>query len=130
MGRAYALPIENYSSSELKRLFDKHISPSARIVTDGWTGYKPLSETYRIRQEYSENGRNFPAIHTLIMNIKCWIRGIHHSIQQNRTQLYLNEFFFRFNRRVFIDRLPALSINRIVNTKHTPVPLSDRGNYG
>lgn len=130
MGRAYALTIENYSSRELQKLFDKHISSNASIVTDKWSGYKPLSENYKIKQEYSDNGKNFPGIHTLIMNIKCWIRGIHHSISHNHIQQYLNEFCFRLNRRNFINKMPFFLINRIVITDHTPVKLSARGNYG
>ena len=130
MGRAYALTIENYSSRELQKLFDKHISSNANIVTDKWSGYKPLRENYKIKQEYSDNGKNFPGIHTLIMNIKCWIRGIHHSISHNHIQQYLNEFCFRLNRRNFINKMPIFLINRIVITDHTPVKLSARGNYG
>ena len=130
MGRAYALTIENYSSSELQKLFEKHISSNANIVTDKWSGYKPLSQNYKIKQEYSDNGQNFPGIHNLIMNIKSWIRGIHHSISNKHTQQYLNEFCFRFNRRNFINNMPAFLLNRIVITTHIPVKLSARGNYG
>lgn len=130
MGRAYALTIENYSSKELQKLFDKHISSGASIITDKWSGYKPLCEHYKIKQEYSENGRNFPGIHTLIMNIKCWIRGIHHSISHNHIQQYLNEFCFRMNRRNFINDMPIFLLKRIMITPHIPVKLSDRGNYG
>lgn len=34
MGRGYAIPIANYSSTELKKIFDKHINKQAEIVTD------------------------------------------------------------------------------------------------
>jgi transposase-like protein len=130
MGRAYALTIKNYSSIELKKLFDKHISDKAKIVTDGWTGYKPISESYKIKQTYSEEGRNFPTIHTLIMNIKCWIRGIHHSVSLNHVQHYLDEFCFRLNRRTLVNKMPIFMLNRITTTKYTPVKLTSGGFYG
>lgn len=130
MGRAYALSIENYSSSELQKLFDKHISSKAKIETDGWSGYKPLSENYKIKQTYSDKGQNFPTIHTLIMNVKNWIRGTHHSVSENHIQKYLDEFCFRLNRRTFINSMPIFLLNRIVTTNHTPVKLSERGYYG
>ena len=130
MGRAYALSIENYSSSELQKLFDKHISADAKIETDGWSGYKPLSESYKIKQTYSDKGKNFPTIHTLIMNVKNWIRGTHHSVSENHIQKYLDEFCFRLNRRTFINSMPIFLLNRIAITNHTPVKLSERGYYG
>jgi len=130
MGRAYALSIENYSSRELQKLFDKHISSKAKIETDGWSGYKPLSENYKIKQTYSDKGQNFPTIHTLIMNVKNWIRGTHHSVSENHIQKYLDEFCFRLNRRTFINSMPIFLLNRIVTTNHTPVKLSERGYYG
>lgn len=130
MGRAYALTIESYASSELQKLFDTHISPKAKVITDGWTGYKPLSGTYKIKQRLSDSGRNFPTIHTLIMNIKCWIRGIHHSISSNHVQKYLDEFCFRLNRRTFVDKMPLFLLNRVSTTKHTPVKLTCGGYYG
>lgn len=130
MGRAYALTIQNYSTAELQKLFNKHISKKAKIVTDGWSGYIPLSKSYKIKQEYSETGKNFPTIHTLIMNIKCWIRGIHHSISSNHVQKYLDEFCFRLNRRTFVNKMPLFLLNRIIATKHTPVLLTSGGYYG
>lgn len=72
----------------------------------------------------------FPTIHNLIMNLKSWIRGIHHSESLDHVQKYLDEFCFRLNRRNLMDKMPMLILNRIVQTKHTKVKLSPRGNYG
>lgn len=130
MGRAYALPIENYSSQELNKIFEKHISKDAQITTDKWTGYKPLQKTYNINQVLSENGANFPCIHTLIMNIKSWIRGIHHSISKKHVHHYLNEFFFRFNRRTWMEKMPIYALNKMVEITPKVVILTKGGFYG
>ncbi len=130
MGRAYIKAIENYSSKEIGQIFDTHISPEAQIEADGWTGYKPLQTRYSIKQKLSEGRRNFPAIHTLIMNCKSWLRGIHHSISAQHIQKYFDEFCFRFNRRNHIQSLPEILLKRVQSNKYTPTPLTISGYYG
>jgi hypothetical protein len=47
----YAMSIEDYSSEQLEKIFDKHIDAEAKITTDLWRGYRPLSEkSYKINQ--------------------------------------------------------------------------------
>ncbi len=130
IGRAYALKIEDYSSKSLKQIFEQHISKSAQIKTDKWSGYTPMGKNYNLEQDYSNKGKNFPQIHNLIMNIKSWIRGIHHSISNNKAQLYLDEFFYRFNRRNYIDKLPIFALKSMMNTKPCPVIATKGGYYG
>ncbi len=96
--RMYARKIENASASELKMIFEKQISRGATILTDKWKGYSPLAETYDIRQEKSEPDKNFKVMHRCIQQLKSWIRGIHHSVNHDYLQGYLDEFCFRINR--------------------------------
>ena len=99
VGRAYAQVIEYASSKSFRPFFEKHISTQAKVITDEWSGYLPLKDTYNIEQHKSEKGNAFPQIHIHIMNIKGWLRGIHHHCTKERLQGYLDEFHFRFNRR-------------------------------
>lgn len=46
VGRANAQIVENASAKEFKVFFDKHISKSAKIITDEWGGYSPLRKDY------------------------------------------------------------------------------------
>ncbi|HBH22296.1 MAG TPA: IS1595 family transposase, partial [Cytophagales bacterium] len=41
-------------------------------------------------------GSNFPELHRVVMNLKSWLRGVHHHV--NDLQDYLNEYCYRFNR--------------------------------
>ncbi|KAI3379529.1 hypothetical protein SNEBB_007895, partial [Seison nebaliae] len=50
MGRAYAMPIENFSNSELKKIFETHIDKDALVKTDKWRGYFKQKETYNLEQ--------------------------------------------------------------------------------
>ena len=118
MGRAYGLQILNYSSNELEKIFMKHISKTANITTDNWTGYIPLRKDWNIEQIYSDSGANFPEMHILIMNLKIWIRGIHHKCSEKHIMSYVNEFFYRFNRRNNRKSIFSQLINRMM--KHPP----------
>ncbi len=118
MGRAYGRVISNYSSEELKEIFDKHISEeNAKVRTDQWTGYHPLKSKWKIEMVKSEKGKKFPEMHTLIMNLKSWIRGIHHKCSQKHMQAYLNEFFYRFNRRGFGNTVFHKLIVKMIDNK-------------
>jgi transposase-like protein len=117
-GRAYAQTIDNYSAAELKKLFDRHISPQANVKTDKWTGYLPLKEAYKkLKQEISQKGKNFQEIHLHIMNLKNWLRGFHHPVSEAYIQHYLDEFHFRFNRRTFRDTIFHKLLDRMMKAK-------------
>jgi len=110
VGNAYARVIGDFSSKSLKDIFDRHISHDAEVRTDGWRGYSPLRRIYtRLTQEYSDKGANFPEIHIQIRNLKNWLRGVHSYCDHDNVQDYLDEYFYRFNRRAhrtsIIDRL-------------------------
>jgi len=123
VGRAYAQIIENASAKEFKVFFDKHISKSAKIITDEWRGYSPLRKDYPgLEQRKSEKGNAFIDLHIHIMNIKGWLRGIHHHCSKERLQGYLDEYHFRYNRRNNMDTIFDLLLRRMV--LNDPVRLS------
>lgn len=100
IGRGYAKVIEDFSSSSLSPIFEKHICKDAKILTDGWSGYKPLIKDYpKLEQILSEGGKNFIELHLQIRNFKNWLRGVHSYCSKECLQDYINEYFFRFNRR-------------------------------
>ena len=115
MGRAYGRVISNYSSEELVKIFDKHISKE-NVRTDKWRGYSPLQSKWNIEMIKSEKGKKFPQMHILIMNLKSWLRGIHHKCSEKHVQAYLNEFFYRFNRRGSIKTIFHNLVVKMINT--------------
>jgi hypothetical protein len=64
--------IDDYSAKSLTPIFEEHISPSAKIVTDKWRGYAPLKKSYDMEQKLSNNGRNFKELRVVIMQLKSW----------------------------------------------------------
>jgi transposase-like protein len=115
IGRVFALPIDNFSSEELIKIFDKHCDSEALIVTDKWRGYSPLKNYFpNLYQINSEKGEAFPELHIVILLMKKFFKGIHHTISPQRFSNYLNEFTYRFNRRNFIETINISLINRMV----------------
>lgn len=115
VGRAYAQVIENASAKEFAPFFDAHISKTADVVTDEWNGYLPLKKKYpTLKQVASNEGKNLPDLHIHIMNLKGWLRGIHHHCSKERLQGYLDEYHYRYNRRNNMDTIFDLLIERMV----------------
>lgn len=118
VGRAYAQIIEHASAKEFESFFNDYISKDANVLTDEWTGYSPLKKQYpNLKQIPSNNGANFPDLHIHIMNLKGWIRGIHHHCSKERLQGYLDEYHYRYNRRNCMRSIFNLLINKMVDNK-------------
>ena len=96
--RMYAMRIEDFSASSLQYMFVNHISHQAKITTDKWRGYRPIAKAYDITQVDSNGGLNFKALHTMIHQIKSWIRTTYSWVSDFNINRYFNEFCFRINR--------------------------------
>lgn len=57
-------------------------------------------------------------LHLVIMNLKGWLRGIHHQCSEKFMNGYLDEFFFRFNRKIFLKTIGHNLTERMM--KHQP----------
>lgn len=115
VGRAYAQVIENASSENFKPFFNAHIAKEASVITDEWKGYLPLKKEYpNLKQVPSNSGKNFPDMHIHIMNLKGWLRGIHHHCSKEHLQGYLDEYHYRYNRRNSMDPMFDLLIKKMV----------------
>lgn len=115
VGRAYARIIEGASGKEFKPFFNDHIDKTANIITDEWNGYVPLKKEYpNLKQIPSNDGKDFPDVHIHIMNLKSWLRGIHHHCSKERLQGYLDEYHYRYNRRNNMDTIFDLLMKRMV----------------
>ena len=96
--RMYAIRINDFSSKELEKIFSKHIAQQGSITTDLWRGYRPLAKQYNITQIESNNGLNFKALHTMIHQVKSWLRTTYSWVSESNIERYFNEFCYRLNR--------------------------------
>jgi len=121
VGRGYAQVIDRASSKDFKPFFETYISKESKVITDEWNGYTPLKQLYpNMEQVPSDSGKGLPDLHIHIMNIKGWLRGIHHHCSREHLQGYLDEFHFRFNRRNNMDTIFNLLIKRMVESEPKP----------
>lgn len=105
-----------FFSSVLRQI---HIK-GRKVITDEWSGYLPLKKDYpKLEQRPSDKGKGHPQIHIHIMNIKGWLRGIHHHCSKEHLQGYLDEYHFRFNRRNNMDTIFDMLLRRMICQKKT-----------
>jgi transposase-like protein len=105
IGGAYGRTIDDASAKSLRTISDKHISKNSSIDTDKWRGYAPLKKDWKITQALSDKGKGMKLLHIHIINLKGWLRGIHHECSKERLQYHLDEYYFRFNRRSSIKQI-------------------------
>lgn len=117
--RVYFKRINDYSSKSLQKIFDAHISLSATVYTDKWSGYKPLMGKYNIIDKYSNNGESMKQMHTIIHQLKTWLRSVYSWIHEDHIEKYLDEFSFRINRSIYKETIFDKLINRMIN--HKPI---------
>jgi len=91
--------IYDYTQKTFEDFFKTSIKRNSEIETDQFSSYTSLKRNWDISQ-YKSTQTSFPLIHANILNVKTWIRGIHHKISTKHAQRYLNEFSFRFNRKM------------------------------
>jgi transposase-like protein len=124
-GRVRLQVVPDASGRSLTGFVRAVVEPGARIGTDAWQGYAPLTALgYRHRPRTQEDPRRaeklLPRIHRVFGNLKAWLVGTHHGVGQAHLQVYLDEFTFRFNRR----RTPMAAFQTLLGlaTAHQPTP--------
>lgn len=106
-GRVRMRIIPNASGDTLSTFVKETVAPGAIVHTDGWMGYKPLtqngydhrSRSQRAAKKAGDPDPVLPRVHRAISNFKTWLRGTHRSVGSEHLQVYLDEFMFRYNRR-------------------------------
>jgi len=110
-GRVRMYYIKNASSDSLINFISDVISTNSTIRTDGWSGYNRLESLEYDHEVTVMSHSNYqahvsmPGIHRIAALLKRWILGTHQgSFSQEHLQSYLEEFTFRFNRRLSKNR--------------------------
>ncbi len=115
VSRLYAREIPNADAACLGGFMKDHIATGAKVTTDQWTGYGPLAKTFEnlVRIPSGKKGGNFPELHRVVMNLKGWLRGMHHHVEH--LQDYLDEYCYRFNRSFMKEGIFDNLMARMVN---------------
>jgi ISXO2-like transposase domain len=65
----------------------------------------------------SDEDKNFPGLHNVIMLFKKFMKGIHHNVSTKRIQNYLDEFCFRFNRKMTLATINNNLLKKMASSK-------------
>ncbi len=105
-GRVRLNVIRNSTSSTLTPWIQKNVDPGSLVVTDGLSSYaslKKLGYGHKVMIPKKDNPASFlPLSHLVVSNLKAWLQGTYHgAVDKKHLQAYLNEYVFRFNRRMW-----------------------------
>jgi len=107
IGRVRFKCIPDSTGEHLVQFVKDNIEPGSTVITDGWTGYNPLTSSKNYKHEIKAISRKgkahelLPHVHLVDSLVKRWINGTHQgSISPKYLSYYLDEFAFRFNRKL------------------------------
>ena len=107
-GRVRLRQIPDDTEASIKAFIRSTIAPGSELVTDGAHAYKALvphgylhSRTVQQGQNAEALARVLPRVHRVAALLKRWLLGIHQGrISPGQLDHYLEEYAFRFNRRL------------------------------
>jgi len=114
---AHMQVIPDGSAPSLATAAQRTIAPGSDILTDGWAGYRALSDQGYTHLawplETPEDAlKLLPWVHIAISNFKRWALDTFHGISPKHLQSYLDEFCYRLNRRWYRSDLFRKILNR------------------
>jgi len=111
LGRVRFRQIRDASANSLIPFVQDNVQTGSIVITDGWQGYSSLGKTgYRHKvRKIARSGKNaselLPHVHLVFSLVKRWLMGTHQgAISSEHLSYYLDEYAFRFNRRLSTHR--------------------------
>ena len=104
--------IKNAKGQTLQQIVDQYFAEGAKVECDGYRSYLNLNGVQMERKKYQAGDLHW--LHKAISNLKTFLLGTHHG-RCTKLQSYLDEFCFRFNRRMAGDQV-FLRLTRAVAT--------------
>lgn len=129
LGRVRFRIIDSPCSAAIKSFVGDYVADGSTIVTDGLKSYEFLKELNVIHKPYTLSAgtlneeSNLEHVHLVISLLKRWLLGTHQgAVTPSHLSGYLDEFAFRFNRRLSTHRgkLFYRLMQQVVTTKARP----------
>lgn len=130
LGRVRFCCIPDASAESLIPFVQDNVEPGSAVKTDGWQGYTGLGKkgyqhtAHKIAGSGQKASELLPHVHLVIVLVKRWLMGTHQgAVRHNHLQYYLDEYAFRFNRRLSTHRgkLFYRLMQQAVTTEATPL---------
>jgi transposase-like protein len=108
IGRVRFKCIKEASWENLLPFIRDNIAQGSTVITDGWKGYAPLKEVKDFEHQVktilgsgSQAHELLPHVHLVDSLLKRWLNGTHQGkVSPKYLPYYLDEFAFRFNRKL------------------------------
>lgn len=110
-----------------------YVSPGSTVVTDGLPAYKGLKDAgftheRHFTRDSPDELEQIGHAHLVVSLLKRWLEGTHQgAISPSHLQSYLDEFAFRFNRR--LSRHRGMLFYRLIQQAITTKPLGIKEFY-
>jgi len=109
MGRIRLKSVPDASGHSLERAIVESVEPESTVETDGWGGYAQLPKLGYIHDIVRKDaviGKNLlPKANRVAALLKRWLLGTYQGrVEPSYLEYYLDEFTFRFNRRMSASR--------------------------
>ena len=130
LGRVRFRCIPDASAESLIPFIQDNVEPGSVVKTDGWRGYTSVGKKgyrhviHKIVNSEKDASELLPQVHLIISLVKRWLMGTHQgSFGSDHLQYYLDEYAFRFNRRLSKHRgkLFYRLMQQAVTTEATPL---------
>lgn len=105
-GRLGMSIIPNVQKATLIPWVEATVEQGATVYTDGWASYNCLEaagyDHHVVIPNHRDPGSYLYMPHLVISNVKAWLLGTFHgAVSRKHLTAYLNEYVFRFNRRLW-----------------------------
>ena len=103
IGFAKMRAVKHVDSDTILRFANDVVEPGATVRTDGLSVY-PALEQHGFPHDANPVRKQkahviLPHVHMYISNLRSFVMGTHHGLDETHLQQYLDEFCWRFNRR-------------------------------
>jgi transposase-like protein len=116
-GHVHASPIADVTGDTLLEAISQHVRSTARIMTDEWTGYRELKDTFKAghqtvchsRFEYVRGEVHTNTVEGFFGLLKRQIYGTHHAVSRKHLGRYVSEACWKYNTRTLEDGARVLA---------------------
>ncbi len=103
--------VDKVDTENIKRIISEKVENNQVVKTDGWRAYNIANNlghehnVINIKKSGQKAHEIFKWVHIVASNVKSFIDGTLHGLDEKHLQSYLAEFCYRFNRRFWENQL-------------------------
>ena len=119
--RVKAEAVPNTKGETVKDFVKNNVEPGSTVKTDGFASYQVIKQDgyTHVSEEAGkdENKLHLLWFHIIIANLKSFIQGTYHGLDEKHLRFYLNEFCWRYNRRKLKNLFDNMVLSAVSSAK-------------